>query len=65
MLTRGGFRHGVHPEERKELTNARPIRRMPFPDEVILPRQSDLLAGKDTLHEAALAWVRAHLKEAQ
>jgi hypothetical protein len=28
------------------------------PDVVILPRQSDLLAGKDTLHEAALAWVR-------
>jgi hypothetical protein len=32
------------------------------PDETILPRQSDLVAGKDTLHEAALAWVRAHLK---
>ncbi|MCC6523913.1 MAG: hypothetical protein IT373_14740 [Polyangiaceae bacterium] len=32
------------------------------PDEVVLPRQSDLLAGKDSLHEAALAWVRASLK---
>lgn len=32
------------------------------PDETILPRQSDLVAGKDTLHEAALAWVRANLK---
>jgi hypothetical protein len=32
------------------------------PDEVILPRQSDLLAGKDTLHEAALSWVRQELK---
>lgn len=35
------------------------------PDELVLPRQSDLLAGKDTLHEAALAWVRAHLKDAK
>lgn len=33
-----------------------------IPDEVILPKQSDLLAGKDTLHEAALAWVRQELK---
>ncbi|APR84832.1 Hypothetical protein A7982_10181 [Minicystis rosea] len=32
------------------------------PDEVILPRQSDLVAGKDTLFEAALAWVRKELK---
>jgi hypothetical protein len=32
------------------------------PDEVILPRQTDLLAGKDTLFEAALAWVRKGLK---
>lgn len=32
------------------------------PDVVLLPKQSDLLAGKDTLHEAALAWVRQELK---
>lgn len=32
------------------------------PDVVLLPRQSDLLAGKDTLHEAALAWVRQELQ---
>jgi hypothetical protein len=32
------------------------------PDEVVLPRQSDLLGGKDTLHEAAVAWVRKELK---
>jgi len=44
MLTRGGFRHGVHPEERKELTHALPIRRMPFPDEVVLPLRQH--AGK-------------------
>ena len=31
------FRHGVHPPESKELTNALPIRRMPFPAEVVLP----------------------------
>lgn len=36
---RGGatFRHGVHPPQRKELTAGVPIRRMPFPDEVVLP----------------------------
>jgi hypothetical protein len=32
------------------------------PDEVVLPKQSDLLAGKDTVFEAALAWVRGRLK---
>jgi electron transport complex protein RnfC len=32
-----GFLHGVHPPERKELTAALPIRRMPFPAEVVLP----------------------------
>lgn len=32
-----GFLHGIHPPERKDLTAALPIRRMPFPDEVVLP----------------------------
>jgi Na+-translocating ferredoxin:NAD+ oxidoreductase subunit C len=32
-----GFRHGVHPPELKELTAALPIRRMPFPEQVVLP----------------------------
>ncbi len=32
------------------------------PDEVVLPKQSDLLAGKDSVFEAALAWVRQELK---
>lgn len=31
------------------------------PDEIVLPRQSDLLVGKDTVYEAALAWVRSEL----
>lgn len=31
------------------------------PDVILLPRQSDLLAGKDTLFEAALAWVRSEV----
>lgn len=44
MFTTTGFRHGVHPEERKELTRALPIRRMPFPDEVVLPLRQH--AGK-------------------
>ncbi len=34
---RSTFRHGVHPPELKELTEGERIRRMPFPDEVILP----------------------------
>jgi electron transport complex protein RnfC len=33
----GTFRHGVHPPESKELTAAQAIRRLPFPDEIILP----------------------------
>jgi len=32
------------------------------PDEIVLQRQSDLLAGKDTMIEAALAWLRKELK---
>lgn len=31
------FRHGVHPPELKELTAAVPIRRLPFPEEIVLP----------------------------
>ncbi len=37
MLPSLTFRHGVHPPELKELTEAVSVRRMPFPDEVILP----------------------------
>lgn len=38
FLRRGhGFLHGVHPPTRKELTEHLPIRRMPFPREVVLP----------------------------
>jgi hypothetical protein len=32
------------------------------PDELVVPKQSDLLAGKDTVHEAAMAWLRTELK---
>jgi electron transport complex protein RnfC len=31
------FRHGVHPPDSKELTNFLPVRRMPYPEEVVLP----------------------------
>jgi Na+-translocating ferredoxin:NAD+ oxidoreductase subunit C len=44
MLAQIGFRHGVHPPEHKELTHKLPIRRMPFPDEVVLPLRQH--AGK-------------------
>ncbi len=33
------------------------------PDEVVMQRQSDILAGKDTMVEAALAWLRKGLKQ--
>lgn len=36
-LLRDGFRHGVHPPESKERTAGLPLRRMPFPAEVVLP----------------------------
>ncbi len=42
-----GFRHGVHPPERKELTADVPIRRMPFPDEIALPLRQH--AGKPAI----------------
>ena len=42
-----GFRHGVHPPERKELTASLPVRRMPFPQEVVLPLRQH--AGKPAL----------------
>jgi Na+-translocating ferredoxin:NAD+ oxidoreductase subunit C len=37
LLFGPSFRHGVHPPDSKSLTAALPIRRMPFPDEVVLP----------------------------
>jgi electron transport complex protein RnfC len=52
MSGRIGFRHGVHPPDSKELTANVPIRRMPFPDEIVLPlrqhagRPAKLLVGK-------------------
>ena len=37
LLGGRGFRHGVHPPESKDRTAEKQIRRMPFPDEVVLP----------------------------
>lgn len=39
MRTMSTFRSGVHPADSKELTAGRPIRRLPFPDEIVLPLQ--------------------------
>ncbi|HEX9565621.1 MAG TPA: electron transport complex subunit RsxC [Gemmatimonadaceae bacterium] len=44
LLQRFGFRHGVHPPEFKEQTAGIPIRRLPFPEEVVLPLRQH--AGK-------------------
>ncbi len=37
LLFGPSFRHGVHPPDSKSRTAALPIRRMPFPDEIVLP----------------------------
>lgn len=52
LLHRSGFSHGVHPPDSKHLTESVPIRRMPFPDQVVLPLRQH--AGKP-----AVAIVRA------
>ena len=52
MSGRAAFRHGVHPPDSKELTAHVAIRRMPFPEEIVLPLQqhagkpAKLLVGK-------------------
>jgi electron transport complex protein RnfC len=64
-LTRPEFQHGVHPPELKDATASLPIRRMPYPDEVIIPirqhagkpaklivRRGDLVLRGDVLAEA-------------
>jgi electron transport complex protein RnfC len=43
-VTQTTFRHGVHPPESKDLTASVRIRRMPFPEEVVLPLRQH--AGK-------------------
>jgi electron transport complex protein RnfC len=47
MLKRSTFRHGVHPPDTKHLTAGVPIRRMPFPSELVLPLRQH--AGKPAL----------------
>ena len=37
MLGSSTFRHGVHPPESKGLTEKVRVRRMPFPEEIVLP----------------------------
>ncbi len=44
MLGSNTFRHGVHPPETKHLTEKLPVRRMPFPEEIVLPLRQH--AGK-------------------
>lgn len=45
------FGHGVHPPDAKELTAHLPIRRMPYPDEVVIPlRQHAGKAAKLVVH---------------
>ena len=44
LFGKDDFRHGVHPPEEKDRTAALPIRRMPFPNEVVIPLRQH--AGK-------------------
>jgi electron transport complex protein RnfC len=37
LLHRAGFRHGIHPPDHKRETRGREIRRLPFPDRLMLP----------------------------
>ncbi|MCA9739149.1 MAG: electron transport complex subunit RsxC [Gemmatimonadetes bacterium] len=37
MFSRATFRHGVHPPDSKSLTERLPVRRLRFPEEVVLP----------------------------
>jgi len=39
MPGKSTFERGIHPDDAKELTAASPIRRLPFPDEIVLPLQ--------------------------
>ncbi|MHC5212701.1 MAG: electron transport complex subunit RsxC, partial [Planctomycetota bacterium] len=39
-----GFRHGVHPPDLKQLTAGLKVRRMPYPDRLVLPLRQH--AGK-------------------
>jgi len=52
LFGKDDFRHGVHPPEDKDRTAALPIRRMPFPTEVVIPlRQHAGKAAKLVVHE--------------
>jgi electron transport complex protein RnfC len=46
------FRHGVHPPEHKELTAGRPIERVRFPDQVVLPLSQHIGAPSRPLVKA-------------
>ena len=37
FFSKGTFSHGVHPPTNKEITSAKKIRRLPFPDHLVLP----------------------------
>ena len=40
MLGSSTFRHGVHPPESKGLTEKVRVRRMPFPEEIVLGKRA-------------------------
>lgn len=54
----GGLRWSIGATDSLSPTGLTLCGRGVYPDEIVLPRQSDLLQGKDTIHEAAVAWLR-------
>ena len=58
-----GFAHGIHPEDHKELTEHKPIRRMPFSRNIIVPLSQSIgapaiplvTAGQDVMRGEPIA----------
>lgn len=55
---RGTFSHGIHPEENKHFTANKPIRRLPFPPELVLPLSQHFGAPSEPLVHPAQEVVR-------
>jgi C-terminal processing protease CtpA/Prc len=58
----GGLRWSLGAEDSLSASGLTLCGRGVYPDEVVVPKQSDLLEGKDTVHEAALRWLREEIE---
>lgn len=57
----GGLRWSLGAEDSLSTDGLTLCGRGVYPDEIVVPKQSDLLEGKDTIHEAALSWLRTEI----